>query len=118
MKAQAGFAALIQSRPGRTLDSLNDRRYKVAHELRQAIAGLYARRERPSIAKVWRKLLAQCPRCRQRPLQPRVKGYQGVYRLHTCPECEFELCYATVRRIIRTIPPAVRVLGREGAKAL
>jgi putative transposase len=37
--------------------------------------------------------------------------------MHSCPECSFSLSYSTVRRIIKTIPPAVRVLGREGAQA-
>jgi transposase InsO family protein len=50
-------------------------------------------------------------------LEPLVKGYQGKNRLHRCPECEFELCYSTVRRIIRGIPPSLRTLGREGRKA-
>lgn len=117
VKARAGFEALIPRQRGRTEDSSSDRRYKVDEELRQAIAGLYTRRKRPSITKVWRKLIARCPQCRERPLEPRVKGYQGKNRQHNCPECEFSLCYSTVRRIIKTIPPSVRVLGREGAQA-
>jgi len=116
-KAKAGFEALIPRSPGRSRDPESDRRYKVAEELRMAIAGLYTRRQRPSVSKVWRKLIVHCPQCKQRPLEPRVKGYQGVYRLHSCTECGFEVSYSTVRRIIKTIPPAVRVLGREGARA-
>jgi putative transposase len=116
-KAKAGFEALIPRQRGRTEDSCEDRRYKVDEELRRAIAGLYARRKRPSITKVWRKLITKCPQCRERALEPRVKGYQGKNRMHVCPECEFSLSYSTVRRIIKTIPPAVRVLGREGAQA-
>jgi len=117
VKAKAGFEALISRPRGRTADPSSDKRYKVHEELRRAIAGLYTRRKRPSISKVWRKLIARCPQCRVRPLEPRVKGYQGVNRLHSCPECEFSLSYSTVRRIIKTIPPAVRLLGREGAQA-
>jgi transposase InsO family protein len=116
-KAKAGFEALIPRQRGRTEDLSEDRRYKVDEELRRAIAGLYARRKRPSITKVWRKLIAQCPQCRERSLEPRVKGYQGKNRMHSCPECSFSLSYSTVRRIVKTIPPAVRVLGREGAQA-
>lgn len=117
LKAKAGFEALIQRLRGRSQDTANDRRYKVDDELRRAIAGLYASRRRPSITKVWRKLIACCPQCRQRPLEARVKGYQGKNRQHFCHECGFELSYSTVRRIIKTIPPAIRVLGREGAQA-
>ena len=98
-------------------DSSEDRRYKINEELRRAIAGLYARRKCPSITKVWRNLIANCPQCREQPLEPRVKGYQGKNRQHCCPDCGFSLSYSTVRRIIKTIPPTVRVLGREGAKA-
>ncbi len=98
-KAKAGFEALIPRQRGRTEDLSEDRRYKVDEELRRAIAGLYARRKRPSITKVWRKLIAQCPQCRERPLEPRVKGYQGKNRMHSCPECSFSLSYSTVRRI-------------------
>jgi len=116
-KAKAGFEALIPRPRGRAEDPFSDRRRKVDEDLRQAIAGLYARRKRPSITKVWRKLVAKCPQCRVQPLGPLVKGYQGLNRQHRCPECGFELSYSTVRRIIRTIPPAVRVLGREGAQA-
>ncbi len=57
-KAKAGFEALIPRQRGRTEDLSEDRRYKVDEELRRAIAGLYARRKRPSITKVWRKLIA------------------------------------------------------------
>ncbi len=67
-KAKAGFEALIPRQRGRTEDLSEDRRYKVDEELRRAIAGLYARRKRPSITKVWRKLITRCPQCRERPL--------------------------------------------------
>ncbi len=117
LKAKAGFEALIPRPRGRSDDPATDRRYKLDEDLRRAIAGLYSRRRRPSITKVWRRLLARCPQCRQRPLEARVKGYQGVNRSHRCPECGFSVSYSTVRRIIKTIPPAVRVLGREGAQA-
>jgi len=117
LKAKAGFEALIPGQRGKVNDFTEDRRLKVDEELRQAIAGLFTRRHRPSISKVWRKLVAQCPQCKQQPLEPRVKGYQGKNRQHGCPECGFELSYSTVRRIIKTIPPAVRLLGREGAQA-
>lgn len=116
-KSKAGFEALIPRPRGRATDPSSDRRRRVDEELRRAIAGLYVRRKRPSITKVWRKLTSQCPQCKTRPLEPRVKGYQGKNRLHFCPECEFSLSYSTVRRIIKMIPPAVRVLGREGAQA-
>jgi len=116
-KAQAGFEALIPRPRGRTQDPSNDQRYKTDEELRLTIAGLYTRRHRPSITKVWRKVVAQCPRCKEHRLDPQVRGYQGNYRLHACPECGFEISYSTVRRIIKIIPPTVRVLGREGAKA-
>jgi len=117
LKARAGFEALIPRQPGRTTDPSNDRRCKVDEALRQAIGGLYTRRQRPSISKVWQKLMARCPQCNERPLELRIKGYQGKYRLHSCTECGFEISYSTVRRIVMTIPPAVRVLGREGARA-
>ena len=116
-RAKAGFEALIPRPKGRSQDPANDCRYKLDEDLRRAIAGLYTRRKRPSITKVWRRLLACCPQCRQRPLEARVKGYQGLNRQHRCPECGFSLSYSTVRRIIKTIPPAIRVLGREGAQA-
>ncbi len=116
-KAKAGFEALIPRRRGQVTDSAEDLRVKVDAELRQAIAGLFARRQRPSITKVWRKLIAQCPQCKQRPLEPLVKSYLGKNRLHRCPECEFELSYSTVRRVVLSIPPPVRTLGREGRKA-
>ena len=117
VKAKAGFEALIPRTQGKTLDPSNDRRYKTDEGLRLTISGLYTRRHRPSITKVWRKLIAQCPRCKEHTLDPQVRGYKGKYRLHSCPECGFEISYSTVRRIIKTIPPSVRILGREGAKA-
>ena len=117
LKAKAGFEALVPRNRGKSHDFSEDRRYKINEELRRAIAGLYARRKRPSITKVWRMLIANCPQCREQPLEPRVKGYQGKNRQHCCPDCGFSLSYSTVRRIIKTIPPTVRVLGREGAKA-
>jgi putative transposase len=116
-KAKAGFEALIPRRRGQVSDSAEDLRVKVDAGLRQAIAGLFARRQRPSVTKVWRKLIAQCPQCKQRPLAPCVKGFEGKNRLHRCPECEFELSYSTVRRVVLSIPPSVRTLGREGRKA-
>src|SRR3990172_5788757 len=51
-KAKAGFEALIPRPKGRAEDPSNDRRCKVDDDLRKAIAGLYTRRKRPSIAKV------------------------------------------------------------------
>jgi len=74
LKAKAGFEALIPGHRGKVNDSTEDRRPKVDEELRQAIAGLFTRRHRPSISKVWRKLVSQCPQCKQQPLEPRVKG--------------------------------------------
>lgn len=117
LKARAGFEALIPRHRGRAEEPSSDRRYRVDEELRRAIGGLYARRKRPSITKVWRKLVARCPQCRVRSLEPRVRGYQGKNRLHFCPECEFSLSYSTVRRIVRSLPPSLRLLGREGTQA-
>ncbi len=65
LKAKAGFEALVPRNRGKSHDSSEDRRYKINEELRRAIAGLYARRKRPSITKVWRKLIANCPQCRE-----------------------------------------------------
>jgi len=49
-KAKAGFEALISRPRGRAEDPCSDRRRKVDEDLRQAIAGLYARRKAPSQA--------------------------------------------------------------------
>lgn len=116
-KARAGFEALIPRKRGQVHNPDEDLRVKANADLRHAIAGLFARRQRPNITKVWRKLVALCPQCKQRPMEPVVKGYQGKNRLHRCPECEFELSYSTVRRVILGMAPTVRTLGREGRKA-
>lgn len=111
------FEALIPGTPGRVLSPQADQRLRVDESLQQAIQGLFSRRNRPSISKVWRTLTARCPRCREHPLEPRVGGYQGKYRAHLCPECQFQLSYSTVCRLVKAIPPSLRVLGREGLKA-
>ncbi len=45
------------------------------------------------------------------------RGFQGLYKLHRCPRCGFQLSYSAVLRIIREVPPSVRTLGREGRRA-
>lgn len=117
IQARAGFEALIPRPRGQIQDPEQDRRIKLDSEVREAIMGLYTRRHRPSMTRIWRKLLACCPVCKVSALKPRVVGYSGRYSQHRCPECEFQICYSSVRRIICSIPASVRVLGREGAQA-
>jgi putative transposase len=48
---------------------------------------------------------------------PLERGFRGLYKVHRCPRCGFELSYSTVLRILREIPPSVKTLGREGKRA-
>lgn len=112
-----GFTALIGRKKGAVLYPATDGRIRVNERLRLLIQGLYSRRTRPSGAKVWKRLLTQCVSCRQAAMAPLERGFRGLYKLHRCPQCGFELSYATVLRIIREIPPAVETLGRKGKRA-
>lgn len=112
-----GFTALIDRKKGAVLFPSMDGRIRVNERLRLLIQGLYSRRTRPSGAKVWKRLLAQCVSCRQAPMAPVQRGFQGLYKRHRCLRCGLELSYSTVLRIIRGIPPSVRTLGREGKRA-
>jgi transposase InsO family protein len=112
-----GFTALIDRKKGVVRFPTTDSRIKVNERLRLLIQGLYSRRTRPSGAKIWKRLVAQCAACRQAPMIPTQRGFQGLYRLHRCPRCGFELSYSTVLRVIREIPPAVKALGRAGKRA-
>ncbi len=112
-----GFTALIDGKKGAVLFPSTDGRIRINERLRLLIQGLYSRRTRPSAAEVWKRLLVQCVSCRQAPMTPVQRGFQGLYRLHRCPRCGLELSYSTVLRIIREIPPSVKTLGREGKRA-
>jgi transposase InsO family protein len=112
-----GFTALIDHKKGVVRFPTTDSRIKVNERLRLLIQGLYSRRTRPSGAKIWKRLVAQCVACRQAPMIPTQRGFRGLYRLHRCPCCGFELSYSTVLRVIREIPPAVKALGRAGKRA-
>ena len=112
-----GFTALIDGKKGAVRFPTTDSRIKVNERLRLLIQGLFSRRTRPSGAKVWKRLTAQCVTCRQAPMAALQRHYQGLYKLHRCPRCGFELSYSTVLRIIREMPPAVATLGREGKRA-
>jgi len=112
-----GFTALFDRKKGAILFPATDGRIRVNERLRLLIQGLYSRRTRPSGSKVWKRLLAQCVACRQAAMVPLERGFRGLYKVHRCPRCGFELSYSTVLRIIREIPPSVRTLGREGKRA-
>jgi len=112
-----GFTALFDRKKGAILFPSTDGRMRVNERLRLLIQGLYSRRTRPSGSKVWKRLLAQCVACRQAAMAPLERGFRGLYKVHRCPRCGFELSYSTVLRILREIPPAVKTLGREGKRA-
>ncbi len=59
-----GFTALIDRKKGAVLFPATDGRIRINEHLRLLIQGLYSRRTRPSAAKVWKRLLAQCIACR------------------------------------------------------
>jgi transposase InsO family protein len=112
-----GFTALIDRKKGAVLFPATDGRVRVNERIRLLIQGLYSRRTRPTAAKVWKRLLTQCVACRQTAMVSTSRGFQGLYQLHRCPRCGFEICYSTVSRIIREIPPSVKTLGRHGKRA-
>jgi transposase InsO family protein len=112
-----GFTALFDRKKGAILFPATDGRIRVNERLRLLIQGLYSRRTRPSGSKVWKRLVAQCIACRQAAMVPLERGFRGLYRVHRCPRCGFEISYSTVLRIIREIPPSVKALGREGKRA-
>jgi hypothetical protein len=96
-----GFTALFDRKKGAVLFPSTDGRIRVNERLRLLIQGLYSRRTRPSGSKVWKRLLAQCIACRQAAMAPVYQGFQGLYKVHRCPRCGFELSYSTVLRILR-----------------
>jgi len=112
-----GFTALFDRKKGAILFPATDGRIRVNERIRLLIQGLYSRRTRPSGSKVWKRLLAQCVACRQAAMVPLERGFRGLYKVHRCPRCGFELSYSTVLRILREIPPSVKALGREGKRA-
>jgi transposase InsO family protein len=112
-----GFTALFDRKKGAILFPATDGRIRVNERIRLLIQGLYSRRTRPSGSKVWKRLVAQCVACRQAAMVPLERGFRGLYKVHRCPRCGFELSYSTVLRIIREIPPSVKALGREGKRA-
>ena len=112
-----GFTALLDRKKGGVLFPASDGRVRVDERIRLLIQGLYSRRPRPSGAKDWKRLVAQCVACRQAAMVFHARGVRGFYGLHRCPRCGLELSYSTVLRIIREIPPSVKTLGRQGKRA-
>ncbi len=110
LAARQGFEALIPRRRGAVIDATHDRRIRITEPIRQVIAGFYARRNRPSMAKVWRRLIDCCPHCRAGRLEARNKNFFGLNKLHVCAGCGYGISYSTVRRVVKSLPPSVRCL--------
>ena len=117
LAARQGFEALVTRRRGVVIDVTHDRRVRITEPIRQVIAGFYARRNRPSMAKVWRRLQDCGPHCRAGRLVARNKNFFGLNKLHVCADCGYGISYSTVRRVVKSLPPSVQCLGREGPRA-